>query len=126
MFLGGMYIWRVTSGAGAVVAIDCPRQIDCVVSEREVFLLLKKDLIGLRKIKTRRAQMSREIATKVSVWLLPVFLSEGTRNLPPTPTATLIVVLSGVLERKGERSSATAVAVGATLEDAVLAFPFPC
>jgi hypothetical protein len=79
MFLGGMYIWRVTTEAGAVVAIDCPRQIDRVASEREVFLFLKKDLIGLRKMKMRRAQMSRVIATKVSVWLLPAFLSEGTR-----------------------------------------------
>lgn len=101
-----MSIWRVTSEAGAVVAIDCPRQIDRVASEREVFLFLKKDLIGLRKMKMKRAQMSRVIA--------------------PTPTAMLIVVLSGVFERGGERSSVTAVAVGATLEDAVLAFPFPC
>lgn len=121
-----MSIWRVTSEAGAVVAIDCPRQIDRVASEREVFLFFKKDLIGLRKMKMRRAQMSRVIATKVSIWLLPAFLSEGTRYLPPTPTAMLIVVLSGVFERGGERSSVTAVAVGATLEDAVLAFPLPC
>ena len=126
MFLGGIYIWRVTSGAGAVVAIDCPRQIDCVASEREVLLFMRNNLIDLRNIKIRRVQMSRVIAAKVSVRLLPAFLNEGARYLPPTPTTMLMVVLSDVFEREGERSSATAVAVGTAVEEVVLAFPFPC
>jgi len=62
-----MYIWRGIFGAGAVVTMDSPRQIDLVASEREVILFLKKDLIGLRNMKRRRASRSSVIAKKVLV-----------------------------------------------------------
>jgi hypothetical protein len=48
------------------------------------------------------------------------------RYVPPTPTAMLIVLLSDVFEREGERPPATAVAVAAALDEVVLAFSLPC
>jgi len=42
--------------------MDSPRQIDLVAFELEVFLFLKKDLIGFRNMNMRSASRSRVIA----------------------------------------------------------------